>query len=207
MRTTPPTHDPQNQDARVYIEPGFAWNGQEAYLFDIDGTLLRNSDRIHRESFAIGVREVTGFDISQEIIMLPGGTDPAILSAALEKAGIPRKIIEPQWAAIYDAIYRSCNERRRAMEIRLMPGVKEALAHLAERGAALGVATGNLEAIGWIKLEEAGLREWFRFGGFSDRFPLRADLIGNAAKVAREAAGANAQVCVVGDTPSDIAAA
>ena len=52
-----------------------------------------------------------------------------------------------------------------------MPGVEEALGHLARKGALLGVATGNLEAIGWIKIEEAGLREWFRFGGFSDQFP------------------------------------
>jgi phosphoglycolate phosphatase-like HAD superfamily hydrolase len=71
----------------------------------------------------------------------------------------------------------------------------------------LGVATGNLEAIGWIKIEEAGLREWFRFGGFSDHFPIRAELIGHAARKARELAGALRQVCVVGDTPNDIKAA
>jgi phosphoglycolate phosphatase-like HAD superfamily hydrolase len=69
------------------------------------------------------------------------------------------------------------------------------------------VATGNLEMIGWIKIEEAGLREWFRFGGFSDRFPDRPELIGHAARKARELAGEAASVCVVGDTPRDIAAA
>ena len=88
-----------------------------------------------------------------------------------------------------------------------MPGVEAALGHLARKGALLGVATGNLETIGWIKIEEAGLREWFRFGGFSDRFPVRAELVGHAALKAREMAGAQARVCVVGDTPNDIAAA
>ena len=88
-----------------------------------------------------------------------------------------------------------------------MPGVKDALAHLARKGALLGVATGNLEAIGWIKIEKAGLREWFRFGGFSDHFPIRAELVANAVRKAREMAGAGARVCVVGDTPRDIAAA
>jgi hypothetical protein len=29
-------------EARVAIEPGFAWDAQDAYLFDIDGTLLRD---------------------------------------------------------------------------------------------------------------------------------------------------------------------
>jgi phosphoglycolate phosphatase len=81
------------------------------------------------------------------------------------------------------------------------------LRHLARRGALLGVATGNLEMIGWIKVEHAGLREWFRFGGFSDHFPNRAELVGHAASRAREMAGPDARVCVVGDTPRDIEAA
>jgi phosphoglycolate phosphatase len=61
--------------------------------------------------------------------------------------------------------------------------------------------------IGWIKVEEAGLRQWFRFGGFSDHFPIRAELIGQAANKARELAGGGASICVVGDTPKDIEAA
>jgi phosphoglycolate phosphatase-like HAD superfamily hydrolase len=93
------------------------------------------------------------------------------------------------------------------MRLLLMPGVEDALRHLTGKGALLGVATGNLEAIGWIKMEVAGLREWFRFGGFSDHFPIRAELVGHAARKARELAGADASVCVVGDTPRDIAAA
>jgi phosphoglycolate phosphatase-like HAD superfamily hydrolase len=51
------------------------------------------------------------------------------------------------------------------------------------------------------------LREWFRFGGFSDRFPNRSELIAHAARKARELAGSAARVCVVGDTPRDIQAA
>ena len=88
-----------------------------------------------------------------------------------------------------------------------MPGVEAVLTHLSRRGALLGVATGNLEAIGWIKIEEAGLREWFRFGGFSDNFPIRAELVADAARKAREMSGAGAHVCVVGDTPRDVEAA
>jgi phosphoglycolate phosphatase-like HAD superfamily hydrolase len=85
--------------------------------------------------------------------------------------------------------------------------VEQALDHLAKRGALLGVATGNLEVIGWIKVEQAGLRQWFRFGGFSDHYPIRSELIGQAADKARELAGKAASICVVGDTPRDIEAA
>ena len=202
MPTTPPT-----QEARIAIQPGFAWDGQDAYLFDLDGTLLRNRDRIHRDSFAIGVQQVTGVDIQPFLVLTPGGTDPAILSEACKKAGIPREVHERQQDAIFEAIRQACEARRREMDIRLMPGVEDALRHLARKGALLGLATGNLETIGWIKIEEAGLRHWFRFGGFSDRFPIRADLIGHAARKARELAGAEASVCVVGDTLRDIEAA
>jgi phosphoglycolate phosphatase-like HAD superfamily hydrolase len=207
MQTTPQTHEEQVPAARVYIEPGFAWDGQEAYLFDIDGTLLRNRDRIHRDSFAIGVQRITGYDIEPVLFLTPGGTDPTIMREAMEKAGIPSDVIDSQWDAIVEAIHLVCEERRHEMDIRIMPGVKEVLTHLTQKGALLGVATGNLEVIGWIKLEEAGLREWFRFGGFSDHFSIRAELVGNAARIAREMAGANARVCVVGDTPRDIEAA
>ena len=51
------------------------------------------------------------------------------------------------------------------------------------------------------------MREWFRFGGFSDHFPVRSELIAHAAGKAREMAGENARICVVGDTPRDIEAA
>ena len=197
----------KDPEARVHIEPGFAWDSQDAYLFDIDGTLLRNRDHIHRDSFVIGVQQVTGVDIEPVLFLTPGGTDPVILRDAFEKADIPREVIEPQWDAIVEAIHRACEERRREMEIRIMPGAETVLAHLVRKGALLGVATGNLEAIGWIKLEEAGLREWFRFGGFSNHFPVRAELVADAARKAREIAGASARVCVVGDTPRDIEAA
>jgi phosphoglycolate phosphatase-like HAD superfamily hydrolase len=117
------------------------------------------------------------------------------------------EVLEPQVEAILEAMRQTVNDRRSEMNLRLMPGVKDTLAHLAAKGALLGVATGNLEMIGWIKIEEAGLREWFRFGGFSDHFPDRVELVADAARKAKELAGADARVCVVGDTPRDIAAA
>jgi phosphoglycolate phosphatase-like HAD superfamily hydrolase len=89
----------------------------------------------------------------------------------------------------------------------MMPGVEEILAYLQGKGAALGVATGNLESIGWLKLERTGLREHFTFGGFSDAHEQRAEMIAAAAAAARKAAGNGASIVVVGDTPSDISAA
>jgi len=197
----------QDTQARIAIEPGFVWDGQEAYLFDIDGTLLRTRDRIHFNSFAASIRRVTGFEVGFAGIPLHGNTDTAILREACRQAGIPSEVLESQIEAILEAMRQTVAEQRHEMDMVRMPGVEETLRHLAQRGALLGVGTGNLEMVGWIKIEEAGLREWFRFGGFSDQFPVRAELIGHAARKARELAGAEARVCVVGDTPRDIEAA
>ena len=197
----------QKSEARVAIAPDFVWDGQDAYLFDIDGTLLRSRDRVHFESFAAGVERVTGFEVTLGGILLHGNTDTAILREACRQAGIPDRVFEEHVDAILEAMRNSVAERRHELDLARMPGVEDALRHLAQKGALLGVATGNLEAIGWIKIERAGLREWFRFGGFSDHFPVRGELVAHAAWKAREMAGREASVCVVGDTPRDIEAA
>jgi phosphoglycolate phosphatase-like HAD superfamily hydrolase len=197
----------KDQEARVAIQPGFAWDAQDAYLFDIDGTLLRSRDRIHVGSFSSSVQRVTGFEVTLAGIVLQGSTDTTILREACQQAGIPAEVLEEHTEAILRAMCTSVAEQRHAMDLVRMPGVEDALRHLAARGALLGVATGNLEMIGWIKVEEAGLREWFKFGGFSDHFPIRSELIGHAANKARELAGNEARICVVGDTPRDIEAA
>ena len=196
-----------NNEARVAIEPYFAWDGQDAYLFDIDGTLLRSRDRVHIESFLASVLLVTGFEVTLSGIVLHGNTDTAILREACRQAGVPADVLDERIDAILETMCHSVVERRHEMEPVLMPGVEKALQHLAQKGALLGVASGNLEAIGWIKIEQAGLREWFRFGGFSDHCPVRSELVWHAARKARELAGRDASVCVVGDTPRDIEAA
>jgi phosphoglycolate phosphatase-like HAD superfamily hydrolase len=202
MQTTQP-----KSEARIAIEPDFVWDGQDAYLFDIDGTLLRSRDRVHFDSVASSVERVTGFEITLAGVLLHGSTDTAILREACRQAGIPAKVLEEQYDAILEAMRNCVAERRHELDPELMPGVEEVLRHLAQKGALLGVASGNLEAIGWIKIEKAGLREWFRFGGFSDHFPIRAELIAHAARKARELTGDSANICVVGDTPRDIEAA
>ncbi|HEY1805697.1 MAG TPA: HAD family hydrolase [Terracidiphilus sp.] len=201
----------QKTEARVEIEPDFVWDAQDAYLFDIDGTLMRSRDRVHYESVAASVHRVTGFEITLAGVLIHGSTDTAILREACRQAGIPDDVLETHYDAILEAMRNSVAERRQELDPELTPGIEEVLRHLAKKGALLGVASGNLEAIGWIKIEKAGLREWFRFGGFSDHFPIRPELIGHAAQKARELAEtqghAGARICVVGDTPRDIEAA
>ncbi len=198
---------PRTDKSQVFIEPGFIWDQQDAYLFDIDGTLMRSRDRVHFDAFTQSVQRITGFEITLAGVLLAGSTDTAIVREACRQAGISDEVVETHLQAILEGMCQCVLERRHELKLVRLPGVEEVLRHLACKNALLGVATGNLEMIGWIKIEEAGLREWFRFGGFSDHFPIRSELIAQAARKAREMTGNSASICVVGDTPRDIEAA
>jgi phosphoglycolate phosphatase len=196
-------------DCRLQIRPDFVWDAQDAYLFDIDGTLLRSRDRIHFNSFSESILAVTGLNVSLTGVVLHGGTDTAILREAFELAAVAPEVWEPHSEAILEAMRQIIETQRANMDLWTMPGVHESLVHLAGRGALLGLATGNLAQIGWTKVELVGLREWFHFGGFSDRFPLRADMVADAVVQARALLPGKIapSICVVGDTPRDIEAA
>ena len=184
------------------------WDAFDAYLFDIDGTLMRDPTRIHVKAFAACLREILGRDdISLDGVTVHGSTDAAILRDACRLAGVDDEHWQPLERRIFDRLSEMVHQQRDQMSLVLMPGVVEILEYLTARGALLGVGTGNLESIGWLKLELAGLRPHFRFGGFSDRYAVRADMIAHAAEEARLLAGPNATLCVVGDTPSDVTAA
>jgi phosphoglycolate phosphatase len=191
----------------VCIREGFRWNDCDAYLFDIDGTLLHAHGGVHTQSFSSSVEAVMGHPLSLDGVHVHGSTDTAILRDAFRRSAIPDEVWQPRQEEILEHMRRQVLERRERMSVTVMPGVLSMLAHLRNRGKFLGIATGNLEQIGWLKIEIAGLREWFSFGGFSDRHARRADMITNALSAALPFTGNNASVCVVGDTPSDIAAA
>jgi phosphoglycolate phosphatase-like HAD superfamily hydrolase len=203
--TLPAEHS--GKDSRIFIQDGFGWDQQRAYLFDIDGTLLRSNDRIHLLSFFESVRSVMGRELVLDGVILTGNTDPGILYDAFRLEKLDQEHWLPMLEDVLEHMRTTVAAQRDQMSLVKMPGVDEVLAYLQHKGATLGVGTGNLESIGWLKLEVLGIRHWFTFGGFSDRFPIRSDMAKHAAEEARRIAGPDATVCIVGDTPFDIAAA
>lgn len=186
---------------------GFNWRRFDAYLFDIDGTLLNSRDAVHYEAFLIAMRELYGRAVGLEGVPVHGSTDPLILLKALERAGIN----ETDGRAVLDAAMdRMCSEvEARAEELRpeLCGAVTKLLAELASEGKLLGVTSGNVERIGWAKLKAAGIDEYFSFGSFSDRNETRTGIFRWGAEEARRRLGDEATVCFVGDTPADVEAA
>ena len=153
----------------VTIREGFRWDDCDAYLFDIDGTLLHAQGGVHTDAFSWSVEAVMGHPLSMDGVAVHGSTDTAILRDAFRLAAIEDEVWQPRLEEILDRMRARVLEQRESMSVTVMPGVLSMLAYLKSRGKLLGVATGNLEQIGWLKIELAGLRDWFSFGGFSDR--------------------------------------
>jgi len=184
-----------------------SWDAFDAYLFDIDGTLINCTDATHYFAFCEALQELSGQPLNLDGITAHGNTDVGILRDVLTEAGIP----ESEWRG---RIREACNGMADFVERRsdqlctnVLPQVLHVLEHLRSRGAVLGIATGNLERIGKLKLQRAGLLDFFQFGGWSDDYEYRADVFGGAIAKARALAGDQAALCAVGDTPLDIRAA
>jgi phosphoglycolate phosphatase-like HAD superfamily hydrolase len=191
-----------------FFRPGFRWDGADAYLFDIDGTLLNSRDAVHYFAFQTAMRQVMG--ISQATIdnvPVHGNTDIGILRAALRQEGVSDDTINERLPAILTMMCDEVKRNQEQLRPELCASIRELILHLRRKGKLLGAASGNLETIGWLKLEKAGLKPFFSFGSFSNPREHRADIFRHGVTEARERLGESAQVFVVGDTPSDIAAA
>ena len=174
-------------------------------MFDIDGTLLRGAGPHHKEALIEGVRRVTGLTPSFDGIDTAGKLDLDLIAALLKSAratGDAHEIARESQRAYLE----NCLQDLSPFVCR---GVRDVLVGLAERGAAMALVTGNLSAIGWRKMELAGLREFFRCGAFSEDGATRAQLVHIAGTRAREQghAAAGCRISLIGDHRNDVEAA
>jgi phosphoglycolate phosphatase len=192
---------------RVMVRSGFTWDAADAYLFDIDGTLLNSRDAVHYFSFRNALRSVLAIDASIDGVPVHGNTDMGILRAVLRQTGMEDRAIDQHLPRIFEKMIAEVTQNRDALRPELCPSIHELVERLHQSGKLLGVASGNLEPIGWLKLEKAGLRSRFQFGAFSYPLELRADIFRFGVEQAKSRLGSNASVYVVGDTPADVSAA
>ena len=185
----------------------FRWMDADAYLFDIDGTLLNTRDLVHWNALNRAMLEAYGVDTTIAGISYHGKTDLGILRAALERAGITDGAFEKRLPLALDIVRKEVSENARDLVTEVCCAIPEVLENLHRSGKLLGVASGNLESVGWHKVEAAGLRKYFQFGCFSDHQEFRAEIFKRAVHKARAHAGQQAKVCFIGDTPEDVRAA
>ncbi|HYE23822.1 MAG TPA: HAD family hydrolase [Clostridia bacterium] len=193
-------------DGRVPIQ-GFDWRAFDAYLFDIDGTLLNSRDGVHYHAFHAGLREAYGCDEKIDGVPVHGNTDIGILRAATRLAGIGEEEFRRGLPKAIATMQAEVERNAAGMLPQVCPSIEKLLTELRAEGKLLAVASGNLEPIGWAKLRAANLARFFSFGSFSDRHETRTEIFRYGAERAREILGTAARVCFVGDTPNDVAAA
>jgi phosphoglycolate phosphatase-like HAD superfamily hydrolase len=184
-----------------------AWRDFDAYLFDIDGTLLNSRDWVHYNAFHTALHDVYQCDGRIDNVPVHGNTDIGILRAAAKQCGVEGERFEAGLARAEQVMGDEVERNAAQLRPELCPSVRELLTSLFNAGKLLGVCTGNLQRIGWRKLEAAGIRGLFTVGGFSDRHEFRHDIFEDAMQQARAHLGNQAKVCFIGDTPNDILAA
>lgn len=194
-------------------------------LFDIDGTLVRGAPPVHRQALCDAAAAVFGVALRPaEFGQTAGMTDSAIARRELRLAGVPDEAITAGMASFcvaaadaYDAL--APDDLRRYHT----PHATDALAWVRERGATLGLVTGNIERIAWRKLSAAGLAAPFLLasppdhdddsalpwiGGFGDQGEDRDTLPPLALSRAARLLGAQPaphETWIIGDTPADVA--
>jgi len=185
----------------------FDWRNFDAYLFDIDGTIANTHGGVHFHSFHAALREIYGCHGKVDCVPVHGNTDIGILRAALRHHATVPDDFEVRLPAARELMCAEVERNAHAMNVELCPAIPELLTFLHGQGKLLGVVTGNLEQIGWRKLERGGVRHFFDFGSFSDTRELREDIFRYGIELARRQRGEQTTTCFVGDTPSDIRAA
>lgn len=196
--------------------------------FDVDGTLIhsigQDANKLHKEAFSAAFRNVYGLETNIDVVPHHGSTDPLILVKVLEFHGIPHadamaKIPEMQQAMIDHFLE---HKDRAATGLEVLPGVVELLTALQARDdVAICLVTGNLQPIGWAKMDSLGIKHLFTppcFGGFGSDFCSgntegmgwrdRAELVRIAAQRCTEHCGGEVgRRFHVGDAPMDVQAA
>jgi phosphoglycolate phosphatase len=179
----------------------------EAYFFDIDGTLMVSRDLVHWHAMHQAMLEVYGLDANFDGIPYHGKTDVAILRMAVTRRGISQATFADKLPAALGVVRREVSANVAGLKPDVCASVPKLLAEIRERDKLLGVASGNLESVGWHKLTAAKIRQFFTCGSFGDNFELRVAIFDHAVSSAKGRMGNSASVCFFGDTPDDIHAA
>jgi phosphoglycolate phosphatase-like HAD superfamily hydrolase len=182
-------------------------------LLDIDGTLV-HAGGAGRRALERALADHCGpFDGQLQRLRLDGMTDRWIVRESLGLLGHP--FDDPACDRILARYVAHLAAEIGGPGYRVLPGVVAALDALRARGALVGLCTGNVVEGARIKLARGGLDAYFEWGagavcGFAGDGEARERIVAAALRRASDRLGRAvhpSEALVVGDTPSDVAAA
>jgi phosphoglycolate phosphatase-like HAD superfamily hydrolase len=179
-------------------------------LFDIDGTLIRRAGPHHRRALERACTELAGRPVSIDGISTHGMLDTAITDEMLRRAGVEEDLarqIRPRIQPLAEEAYAA--DHSTTLRDKVCPGVETILEFLSSEEIPLALVTGNYAAIGWKKMDLAGLRPYFTDGAFAGMSETRTGLVELMMQraAALDANANGSRFVLVGDSPSDIKAA
>jgi phosphoglycolate phosphatase len=179
-------------------------------LFDIDGTLMRGAGQHHKQALIDGIRRVTGLDTHLDGVPTSGMLDRDLIAVMLRSAGASERLIRRALGPIM-AESQQCYEANCATDLKdfVCNGVREFITQVSNKGAVLGLVTGNLSRIGWKKVELAALGGHFSVGAFAEDGRTRTRLARIAARraVSQKLVPKNSRITLIGDHSNDVEAA
>lgn len=172
-----------------------------AYLFDIDGTILKVRRKANRKIIQqLLVRfGMTEIDVAE--LDFAGKTDRDIFSSLL---GNPS---DDLFDRVKKAYLKELDHNLKQDDVHIFAGVHEVLAYLRKASSWVGLLTGNFAEAAKIKLARTGLENNFRFGAYGDDHHHRNDLPATAFADLLAFSGETFQpsdLIIIGDTPRDI---
>ena len=181
-------------------------------LFDIDGTLvgqIRNR-RITANRLPYAVNKVFNTNTNIDMISMSGQIDTKTLLELAEKGGVKRSAAKKHLDELYHFATEYFRDHLKDYDGHVHKGVKPLLSRLHREGYVLGLTTGNLKPIAYMKLKKVGLLKFFDMGSFGEMSTRRSDLLEQAIKTASrkfKIKFTKNHVLYFGDTPLDIRAA
>lgn len=174
-------------------------------LFDVDKTLIVGS-RFHYNALKEALTQVYGIENPESLTNMQGMTDLKIICTTLQNENIPINIIKARLEECMRTMYENFRDALEISNLKVLKGVKPLLEDMQEHDIPMGLVTGNMEAIAWLKLDEVNLKQYFLFGGFGDRVLKRSGLVEKALEASNKLFGPidRKNVYLVGDTPRDI---
>jgi phosphoglycolate phosphatase len=177
-------------------------------LFDIDGTLL-HTHGVGRRAVQEALSEITGQAVTTGDVDFSGKTDPQILREVLVATSADEEWLNGRFPEAVNAYQATMKRLFEPERVTALPGAVDLVEHLAaEDRHHLGLLTGNLRPLAYLKIGAIGLDRHFPFGAFGCDDEDRNNLPVVATSRAEEHTGwafAPDEVVVIGDTPRDVA--